>query len=72
MTSSHRDPILPRVLTVKEAAAALRVSTPTVYSLVKSGDLPAIQFSTRGGRGVVRVAVDDLKTFLDQHRGATR
>jgi hypothetical protein len=36
---------------------------------VKSGDLPSITFSTRAGRGVVRIAVEDLKAFIEAHRG---
>lgn len=70
--STPHDGVLPRILTIREVAAAFRVSTPTVYSLIRSGDLPAITFSTRstrGGRGVVRVRQDDVKAFLDQHRG---
>ena len=60
---------LPRILTVREAASRLRVSPPTVYTLIKNGDLPSIVFSTRAGRGVVRVAEEDLKAFIDRHRG---
>lgn len=62
-------PELPRLMTIKEAASKLRISTPTVYSLVRSGDLPAITFSTRGGRGVVRVAENDLRLFIHAHHG---
>ena len=72
MTASFRGTVLPDILTVREVAAKIRCSTPTIYALIKSGDLPAITFSTRGGRGVVRVTVDDLKSFIEQHRGAAR
>jgi excisionase family DNA binding protein len=33
-----------RFLTVAEVAEMMRVSTMTVYRLVKSGDLPAVRF----------------------------
>jgi len=33
-----------RFLTVAEVADMMRVSTMTVYRLVKSGDLPAVRF----------------------------
>ncbi len=61
---------LPLIMTVKEVAAAFRVSTPTIYSLIRSGDLPAIVFSTRAGRGVVRVRAEDARAFLDRYWGA--
>ena len=32
-----------RFLTVQEVADLMRVSTMTVYRLIKSGDLPAVQ-----------------------------
>jgi excisionase family DNA binding protein len=66
------EPGLPILLTVKEVAGRLRVSPPTVYSLIKSGDLPAITFSTNGRRGSVRVTVDDLKAFYAKHYGGGR
>lgn len=56
------------IFTVAVVAGILHVSTPTVYSIIKSGDLPAITFSTRGGRGVVRVAAADLRQFIESHR----
>ena len=37
MTDAHHTP----VMTVKETAAYLRVSTATVYKLARSGDMPA-------------------------------
>jgi excisionase family DNA binding protein len=33
------------MLTVREAAALLRVSTATVYALVRSGDVPHVRVS---------------------------
>jgi excisionase family DNA binding protein len=49
-----------RLLTVAEVAAALRVSTMTVYRLINAGDLPA----ARIGRSF-RVRTEDLDRYLD-------
>ena len=48
-----------RLLTVAEVADFIRVSTMTVYRLIKAGDLPAI----RVGKSY-RVKQDDLDAFL--------
>ena len=45
------------LLTVKEAARRLKVSTATVYSLCESGRLPYVRISTHS----IRIAVIDLK-----------
>ena len=49
----------PRLLTVAEVADVLRVSTMTVYRLIKSGELSAI----RVGKSY-RIADDVLQTYL--------
>ena len=49
----------PRFLTVAEVAAMLRVSTMTVYRLIRSGDMAAV----RVGRSY-RVAEDDVDRYL--------
>jgi excisionase family DNA binding protein len=48
-----------RFLTVAEVADHLRVSSMTVYRLVKAGDLPAV----RVGKSY-RVREDDLDAYL--------
>jgi excisionase family DNA binding protein len=50
----------PRYLTVAEVAQDMRVSTMTVYRLIKSGELGAV----RVGKSY-RIRVADLDTFLD-------
>ena len=50
----------PRYLTVAEVAQDMRVSTMTVYRLIKSGELAAV----RVGKSY-RIRADDLDTFLD-------
>ena len=47
-------------LTVAEVAATLRVSTMTVYRLIKAGDLPAV----RVGKSY-RLREDDIDRYLE-------
>lgn len=49
--------------TIAEVAERLHVSTRTVRRWIKEGDLIAHRV-----RGVVRIAEDDLRTFLALHR----
>ena len=49
------------LLTVAEVARAIRVSTMTVYRLIKSGDLPAL----RVGKSY-RLRERDVERFLQQ------
>ena len=83
MTATSHVEGLPDLLTVKEVASKLRCSNPVVYDLIRNGDLPSVTFSGREGKvrktkdgkelpprnGVVRVAVEDLRAFIDGHRG---
>ncbi len=48
-----------RFLTVAEVASLLRISTMTVYRLIKAGDLPALRI----GRSY-RVTEDDVDRYL--------
>ena len=54
----------PRLLTVKEAAASLRNSTATVYSLCERDGLPYVRVSTHA----IRIAESDLSAFLSGRR----
>jgi excisionase family DNA binding protein len=49
-----------RLLTAAEVADQLRVSTMTIYRLIRRGELPAV----RVGRNY-RVRASDLETYLD-------
>jgi excisionase family DNA binding protein len=55
-TSSPR----PRLLTPNEVAEQLRVSTMTVYRLIKSGELPAARISSS-----YRLREEDVDAFLE-------
>lgn len=58
----------PRYLKLDDVAAYLSVSVPQVYSLVRSGELPAIKI---GGRGVWRVDRNKLDDFLEKLEAQT-
>lgn len=55
-------PVFPRMLTLEQVQEVLNVKSALVYSLVRSGELPAGQF---GGRGVWRVRESDLMAYID-------
>jgi excisionase family DNA binding protein len=48
-----------RFFTVAEVAARLRVSTMTVYRLIKAGELPAVRIGKS-----YRIRTDDLDRYL--------
>jgi excisionase family DNA binding protein len=48
------------LLTPREVAEVMRVSTMTVYRLIKSGELPAIRVGKH-----LRIRSVDVATFLD-------
>ena len=50
------------MLSVKDTAARLNVSTSTVYSLIKCGQLKSHRIGI--GRGVIRVSEADISDFL--------
>ncbi|MET3952655.1 helix-turn-helix domain-containing protein [Arthrobacter sp. UYEF36] len=55
-------PVFPRMLTLEQVQEVLNVKSALVYSLVRSGELPAGQF---GGRGVWRVRESDLAENIE-------
>ena len=50
----------PALLTVREVADSMRVSTMTVYRLIRSGSLPAIRVGTH-----FRIRTSDLDQYLE-------
>ena len=52
----------PRFYTLEQTARYVNVSRPQVYSLVRSGELPAIKL---GGRGVWRVDRHQLDVYIE-------
>ena len=57
-----------RYWTLEQVARYLSSSTPQVYALVRSGELPAIKL---GGRGVWRVDRRQLDDYLDKLQADT-
>ena len=59
----------PRFLPLAEVAEVLGVSASQVYSLVRSGELPAIKI---GGRGQWRVEAGELEAYIQRCYEQTR
>ncbi len=61
------------MLTVKQIAEQLKVSSAVVYGWVSSGMLACYRLGAKGCRGAIRVAEADLEAFLaGQKRGGQR
>lgn len=58
-----------RFLTLADVQEVLNISPPQAYSLVRSGELPAIQV---GGRGQWRVESVELENYIARQYQATR
>jgi len=58
-----------RFLTLADVQEVLNISSPQAYSLVRSGELPAIQV---GGRGQWRVESAELENYIARQYQATR
>ncbi len=58
-----------RFLTLADVQEVLNISAPQAYSLVRSGELPAIQV---GGRGQWRVESVELENYIARQYQATR
>ena len=58
-----------RFLTLADVQEELNINAQQAYTLVRSGDLPAIQV---GGRGQWRVEVVELEAYIQRQYAATR
>lgn len=65
----HNEVMAPRFLTLTDVQEMLNISSAQAYSLVRSGDLPAIQV---GGRGQWRVEATELEAYIERQYEATR
>ena len=61
--------VAPRFLTLADVQELLSISQVQAYSLVRSGDLPAIQV---GGRNQWRVEASELEAYIQRQYAATR
>lgn len=59
----------PRFLTLADVTEILNISAAQAYSLVRSGELPAIQL---GGRGIWRVEATELEAYIQRMYERTR
>lgn len=67
--SEEAKAIEPRFFTLEQVAQYLNISAPQAYSLVRSGDLPAMKI---GGRGVWRVDRRQLDAYVDRVHEETK
>lgn len=58
-----------RFITLADVQEILAISSQQAYSLVRSGELPAIQV---GGRGAWRVERSELEDYIQRQYAATR
>lgn len=56
----------PQLLTIPETSERLRCSDNTVYRLIASGELPAVDIAPRGSRSSkTRVDESDIAAYID-------
>ncbi|WP_062071682.1 helix-turn-helix domain-containing protein [Demequina sediminicola] len=58
-----------RFLKLEDVQEVLNISSQQAYSLVRSGELPAIQV---GGRGIWRVESAELESYIERQYAAAR
>lgn len=58
-------------LTIPETADRLRVKADTVYRLINSGALRAVNIAATGKRSRLRVRESDLARFIDERTAST-
>ena len=56
--------VTPRFLTLSDVAAILNVAPAQVYTLVRSGELPAIKIGARGQWRVEAQVIEDFITSM--------
>ncbi|WP_061961727.1 helix-turn-helix domain-containing protein [Demequina flava] len=59
----------PRFLKLEDVQEILNISSQQAYSLVRSGDLPAIQV---GGRGIWRIEAAELESYIQRQYDASK
>lgn len=68
-TSCHNVAMSARFLKLEDVQQILNISSQQAYTLVRSGDLPAIQV---GGRGIWRIEASELESYIERQYAATR
>lgn len=53
------------LLTVEEAAEWLTISKPTLWRLIRSGEIPVVKMARR----TIRLKLTDLENYIEKHSG---
>jgi len=53
------------LLTVEEAAEWLTISKPTLWRLIRSGEIPVVKIARR----TIRLKLTDLENYIEKHSG---
>jgi excisionase family DNA binding protein len=53
------------LLTVEEAAEWLTVSKPTLWRLIRGGEIPVVRMARR----TIRLRLTDLENYIEKHSG---
>lgn len=61
--------LMPRFVPLADVAETLSISAAQAYTLVRTGELPAIQV---GGRGQWRVELSELEAYIERKYAETR
>lgn len=61
-----------RFLTLADVTEILNISSAQAYSLVRTGELPAIQVGGQGKGGQWRVEADQLEAYIQRLYAQTR
>jgi excisionase family DNA binding protein len=62
-TLGGKEPVKPRLLTVKETSVYLGRSVPSIRELIWSGDLPIVRVGRR-----IHLDLFDLEKWIEQHK----
>ena len=53
------------LLTVEEAAEWLTISKPTLWRLIRRGEIPVVKMARR----TIRLRIIDLENYIEKHSG---
>jgi len=52
-----------QLLTVEEAAEWLTVSKPTLWRMIRRGEIPVVKIAQR----TIRIKLSDIEAYIDKH-----
>ena len=53
------------LLTVEEAAEWLTISKPTIWRMIRRGEIPVVKIAKRS----IRIKLTDLENYIEKHYG---